>query len=882
MVIRVPVNLDVTDNDIAESIEDEVDRGARQARAGQAGNAIGRALGNGIGSGISDSIQRGVTRGAGRINLSGILGGVTARFTRDGDDAGRGFGTGFTRGVSSAEPGISTFGQLSFSIAQVAAGATSAIGAITPLGGALGGVAAGAVAVAGAVGQAAGAAVSAGGVLASLGLAAVTAQVASAGLSDAFSAQAAAQEELAATGAVSASTQEALTAAMEGLAPAAAAVVTEVSALGPAWSALQGTIQQSVFEGVAGQLAGISNAILPTLQAQLTTTAGVLNRAALGFAEFAQSDRFVEQLDTILSGLNDTLAALLPGAGAAGAGLLSIFAAAGGPATDMAEAISRVGLSFGTWAQGISESGQLTAFLEQSNVVLGDLLGIVGNVGSTLVTVFGAGASVGGELLSILRDATGQLAAFVQTAGAQAGLQQFFGLVTQTGDAIGQLGAVIGPIFTGLFSVIGVLIPQVNLLRDALLPIAITLGQTLGTALTGLAPLISLVASLIVGLVQALAPLVQTIVGALGPAIAEIGALFTANLGPAISGVFALLQPLLGILLEIFGAQVVNAINLVVDVLGGVFDILGGLITFLTGVFTGNWQQAWDGLVQVADGVVTILTGIVSFLWRTVQNYFKNGGAQVLGVVRNWWNGVVSSFVNAQVRLISSLVNWVSSVITRFRNLRTLVAQAVSVMWSSVRTFFSNGFSRIGGVVGTGVGRVVNAFRALPGRIGNALGNLSNLLYNAGRNVVQGLLNGITSMISRVSGAMSNIAATIRSYLPFSPAKVGPLSGQGNPEHSGEVIAQMIADGITQNVNLPSRAMERALAPLAPTGSVTRSAAPQRAAGPAPAAVAAADGVSVTQIFTGPTTSGGRLAEINWNVRYATQARRETIGGVAR
>ena len=92
----------------------------------------------------------------------------------------------------------------------------------------------------------------------------------------------------------------------------------------------------------------------------------------------------------------------------------------------------------------------------------------------------------------------------------------------------------------------------------------------------------------------------------------------------------------------------------------------------------------------------------------------------------------------------------------------------------------------------------------------------------------------------------------------------------------------MIADGITQNVNLPARAMSNALAPLSPTGTVTQSAARTAAAAPATAAVSGGGGVSVTQIFTGPTTSGGRLSEINWNVRYATQARRETIGGVAR
>lgn len=883
MVIRVPVNLDVTDNDIAESIEDEVDQGARRASSGQAGRSIGAS----IGAGISSGIQLGFRRGASGVDLSGFtrdvngrLRDVQGRFVAAGEESGRGFSRGLGLGLGDGG-GISSFGQLEFSLARVGVGFSGLLSSIAPVGGALGGVAAGALAVAGAVGQAAGAAISAGGVFASLGLAAVTAQVASAGLSEAFSAQAAAQQELAATGAVSATTQEQLTAAMEGLAPAARAVVTEVSALGPAWSSFQDSIQQTVFAGVASQLSGISGAILPVLQTQLQATASTLNQAALGFAEFAQSDRFVAQLDTILGDLNATLAALLPGLGGFGAGLIAVFTGAGGPALEIAQAVSDVGLAFGTWAQGIAESGQLTAFLEQANAVLFDLLGIVGNVGSILVTVLGAGASIGGELISVFRDMTGQLAAFVQTAGAQAGLADFFGLISQTGDAISQLGAVIGPIFTGLFAVIGVLIPQINLLRDALLPVATVLGEAIGQALTGLAPVISLVASLIVGLVQALAPLVTMIVGALGPAIAEIGALFTANLGPALSGIFALLQPLLGILLEIFGAQVVNAINLVVDVLGGVFDILGGLITFLTGVFTGDWDKAWDGLVQIADGFVSILTGIVGFLWRTVQNFFKNGGQQVLTAVRDWWTGVTTSFTQFQARIIQGIANWIISLIVRFIRLRNEVIANVRGLWSIAQSLFNLGVRTVGNAVRNGLRTVLDYFRNLPGQIGRSLGNLGSMLYNSGRDIVQGLIDGIFAMLGALGNAASSVASTIRNYLPFSPAKLGPLSGAGSPEHSGEVIAQMIADGLMTNVNLPARAMQAALAPLAPTGAVTQSAARQRPQTAAADGVSVGSSVSVTQVFTGPTTSGGRLREINWNVRYATQSRQEVIGGVA-
>src|SRR3546814_3624584 len=105
---------------------------------------------------------------------------------------------------------------------------------------------------------------------------------------------------------------------------------------------------------------------------------------------------------------------------------------------EMADAITASTEGFVGWTEGIQQSGQLNSFLRGSNEILGTLVGIITNVGSILVTVFGAGAAQGATLLNIFEQATGQLAAFLQTAGAQSGLQQFFGLIQQSGEAIRQ------------------------------------------------------------------------------------------------------------------------------------------------------------------------------------------------------------------------------------------------------------------------------------------------------------------------------------------------------------------------------------------------------------------------------------------------------------
>ena len=49
------------------------------------------------------------------------------------------------------------------------------------------------------------------------------------------------------------------------------------------------------------------------------------------------------------------------------------------------------------------------------------------------------------------------------------------------------------------------------------------------------------------------------------------------------------------------------------------------------------------------------------------------------------------------------------------------------------------------------------------------------MAFTWGKDFIQGIINGIKSMISKVKETVSNVASTIRSYLHFSRPDVGPL-----------------------------------------------------------------------------------------------------------
>lgn len=120
---------------------------------------------------------------------------------------------------------------------------------------------------------------------------------------------------------------------------------------------------------------------------------------------------------------------------------------------------------------------------------------------------------------------------------------------------------------------------------------------------------------------------------------------------------------------------------------------------------------------------------------------------------------------------------------------------------------------------------LVSFFKGIPGRIKSAVGNLGTLLLQAGRNVVQGLIDGIKSRFGALANVASSLAGTIRAYLPFSPAKEGPLSGSGNPFHSGQVIAADLAAGIGSGLPAVSSASSQLAGAVAAGGPMPTSAA---------------------------------------------------------
>lgn len=131
--------------------------------------------------------------------------------------------------------------------------------------------------------------------------------------------------------------------------------------------------------------------------------------------------------------------------------------------------------------------------------------------------------------------------------------------------------------------------------------------------------------------------------------------------------------------------------------------------------------------------------------------------AIVYVIIRNWskikeffegvWRGVVKAF--------NSAVEWVKKIILNFTPVGLIYQH-----WGKITGFFWSVWENVKKVFGKAVGWVMG---------------LGKRFFDAGKNIVKSIWQGIKNMAHLPVDAIQGIAKKMREYLPFSPAKTGPL-----------------------------------------------------------------------------------------------------------
>jgi TP901 family phage tail tape measure protein len=248
-------------------------------------------------------------------------------------------------------------------------------------------------------------------------------------------------------------------------------------------------------------------------------------------------------------------------------------------------------------------------------------------------------------------------------------------------------------------------------------------------------------------------------------------------------------------------------------------------------VFSAWWDAHSQEISEVTKAVWDYVSAVIRLDWEIAYDFIKAGLGDVEAVWRFAWD-----LIRDTVRTVWDLIA------SDIRIYVTLITGVIGIGLDLITGHWSKAWHDL---LATG--------RALMGEIRSSIlqfvGNFGTLLFDAGRNLVMGLADGIRSAIGAVTSAIGSVAGEVLAHIPHSPAKKGPLSGPGDPVLAGRRTAQMYAEGLASG----SAGVEAAMRALAGGGL----AAP-RIGGLAAAAMAGAGG--------GASAAAGGSTVINVNV----------------
>ncbi len=574
--------------------------------------------------------------------------------------------------------------------------------------------------------------------------------------------------------------------ALEKLAPAAQQVVREFERVLPILREVGKEIQQGFFGQLVGVVEQFGTQTLPRLQTRLETLAAVLGRSFAGFGDLVNASENVTTLQNLLvttSRITSDLGAAFTALGQAffnaiDAGLPSLETLS----TRLADAIT----SFAGFIEGAIADGSFQAFLDDAVATLDELLALGGAVGDLLGTLFGGTDDAGRSFIGTLTDITKRMTEFFKSAEGQDALEDF-------GEIMAAVGIILGVV--------------VNVVRDVI-------------------DFVTLLDDIVNGALDAFT--------AFGDGVVEAWNAVTSAVSSGVDAVGSFFSDL--------GSDIADIWNDVVDTVSTAID---GIVAFVSSIPDRviAFIESIPGAIAIAFNLLVdqVITAI-AVATAAVIVFFTDIPGQIAGAIQALIDLVTGSFDTAETTVTDTFTrigDFIESVPERLAAAWTLITTQVTETfntvkkfvidtWEDILIFFSGLGPRIGeffqqatDAVVAKVTEMIEFVKGLRARILAALGNFGMLLYNAGANIIQGLIDGISSKIGQLRDKISNAVQEIRDHLPFSPARKGPLSGSGSPHIAGAVIAEMIAAGLDAGTPLITQAAGRAAnATTSPFGAI--------------------------------------------------------------
>lgn len=438
-------------------------------------------------------------------------------------------------------------------------------------------------------------------------------------------------------------------------------------------------------------------------------------------------------------------------------------------------AVVNIGKSIGTVLKFIGSLTGLTKVFAGIAEVIALVAGGAGTLGEAIAAVFPTLASIGSTIASVF-STVGSVLASVGSAIASfvAGLNPIVIVIAAVVAAIVGLVAAIKTNFLGIGDLFSSLVDTIVTFFTETIP------EAFNSFITYISQIPEQIAEFFSGIGETLSGFIENIVSFFTETIPQAFSSFINETIPnLINSIISFFQQLpynIGFVvgqmlghLYLFASDAIawvqsaipNIVNLIVTFFS---ELPGRILEFLTTVLNNVIQWGTEMVQKAIEVGSNFLSSIISFFLQLPGN--------ILSFITNAYNFVVSWASNMIAKAREMASNFLSNVVSFLSQLPGRIQSFLTSAINNVVSWATNMVSRARQMASDFVNNIITFFSELPGRIRSIIEQIPGIitsigsrLYEAGRNILNSLWDGIKSIGDGIIGWVQDFANNIVGFI---------------------------------------------------------------------------------------------------------------------
>lgn len=351
------------------------------------------------------------------------------------------------------------------------------------------------------------------------------------------------------------------------------------------------------------------------------------------------------------------------------------------------------------------------------------------------------------------------------------------------------LTTTITNIITGIVTVITTYLPQ--FLEQGIKILTVLIEGILQVLPVVVTTLVEVGTTLINTLVNTIGTLLPVILDAGIKILMAVIEGIVQNLPKIIDAALKVVDSLINTIVKLLPQIIDAGIKILMALIDGIIKILPNLIETAVMLITKICDMLIQNLPKLIDAGIKILLALIDGIIKMLPSLIDAAIKLIVKLVETLIENL-PKLIDAGMKILIALIDGIIKILPKLieTGLKLIVEIAKAIIQNLPQILEAGGkilLELIKGIVSL-VGELGSTIKdKVIGAMTKKLDDAKKTFFNAGKGLMDQMKKGIENMKDKVLDTMSNIAGKVRDFLPFSPAKTGPLSDLDHLDFGGPI-----------------------------------------------------------------------------------------------